>query len=147
MALELPVVLNREVPSGCPERAHKNDAGLDLCAAEHWIIEPTERATVDTGISIAVPAGHAGLILPRSGMAKDSGVTVLNAPGLIDPGYRGPVKVILVNLGFSTVHIVPGHRIAQLLIVPFTYCNPVLYWNLPEPDDDRGEGGFGSTGA
>ena len=128
-----------------PARAHPGDAGLDLAAAEEAELAPGERGAVATGLAVAVPAGHAGLVVPRSGRALREGLTVANAPGLIDSGYRGELKVILVNLGTESVTIRPGERIAQLVIVPVLVAAPDLREALPE-SDGRGEGGFGSTG-
>ncbi len=128
-----------------PARAHPGDAGLDLAAAEEAELAPGERGAVATGLAVAVPAGHAGLVVPRSGRALREGLTVANAPGLIDSGYRGELKVILVNLGTESVTIRPGERIAQLVIVPVLVAAPDLREALPE-GDGRGEGGFGSTG-
>ncbi|HHC08005.1 MAG TPA: dUTP diphosphatase [Actinobacteria bacterium] len=127
-----------------PRPAHEDDAGLDLYAAEDANLEPGERAVVPTGIAVAIPPGHAGWVTPRSGLAAERGVTVLNAPGLIDPGYRGEVKVILVNLGTETVRIRRGDRIAQLVVTPVAAVEWVHVADLD--DSDRGAGGFGSTG-
>jgi dUTP pyrophosphatase len=118
-----------------PTRAHVGDAGLDLYAAEAARIGPGERATVGTGIAISVPPGHAGLVLPRSGNAARHGIALVNAPGLIDAGYRGEVRILLLNTDRESPFIVEtGDRIAQLLITPFAEAEPV------------GEGGFGSSG-
>jgi dUTP pyrophosphatase len=95
---------------------------------------------------VAIPAGHAGLVVPRSGLARRHGVTVANAPGLIDAGYRGELLVLLVNLGTETHRIAPGDRVAQLVVVPVALLAPVEVDALPD-SDGRGEGGFGSTGA
>lgn len=127
-----------------PERAHAGDAGFDLVSDVDISIRPGDHALVGTGISIALPAGTVGLVCPRSGLAARSGVTVLNAPGIIDENYRGEVKVILVNHGDSHFRVRPGDRIAQLVITP--YLAPPI--NIVDQLDntDRGEGGFGSTG-
>jgi dUTP diphosphatase len=127
-----------------PARAHDGDAGLDLYAAEAVTIEPGARALVPTGIALAIPPGYAGFVLPRSGLALRHGVTQLNAPGLIDAGYRGEVKVLLVNHDRAAAAIARGDRIAQLVI---QRVEPVELIEVDElPASDRGAGGFGSTG-
>lgn len=127
-----------------PRYAHDGDAGLDLCAAEEVVLEPGQRAAVATGLAIAVPAGWVGLVHPRSGLALRQGLTVANAPGTIDAGYRGEVKVILVNLGDEPVEIAPGDRVAQLVMQRVGVAEVV---EVDELDDTtRGAGGFGSTG-
>lgn len=134
-------------PSGTlPARAHPGDAGLDLVAAADHQLAPGERAALPTGIAVAIPAGHAGLVVPRSGLARRHGVTVANAPGLIDSGYRGELLVVLVNLGERPHRISAGDRIAQLVVVPVALATPTEVAELP-PSDGRGAGGFGSTGA
>lgn len=128
-----------------PTRAHEGDAGLDLYASEPAHIGPGERWQVGTGIAVEIPAGHAGLVLPRSGLARRHGISLVNAPGLIDAGYRGEVKVLLLNNDPAEVfRIEPGDRIAQLLVTPYAAVDPVASDSLGE--SDRGEGGFGSTG-
>ena len=128
-----------------PTRAHPGDAGLDLYAAEAARIGPGERASVGTGIAIAVPEGHAGLVLPRSGNAARHGVGLANAPGLIDTGYRGEVRVLLLNTDAEQPFIVEsGDRIAQLLITPFADAAVVETTELAR--SERGSGGFGSSG-
>jgi len=128
-----------------PTRAHRGDAGLDLYAAEAARIGPGERANVGTGIAIEVPSGHAGLVLPRSGNAARHGIALVNAPGLIDSGYRGEVRVLLLNTDRETPFVVEtGERIAQLLITPFVEADPVEASELS--GSERGEGGFGSSG-
>jgi dUTP pyrophosphatase len=129
-----------------PARAHPGDAGLDLVAIEARELDPCGRAAVPTGLAVAIPAGHAGLVVPRSGLARRHGVTVANAPGLIDAGYRGELLVLLVNLGTEAHRIAPGDRVAQLVVVPVALPAPVEVDALPD-SDGRGEGGFGSTGA
>jgi dUTP pyrophosphatase len=129
-----------------PARAHPGDAGLDLVAIEARELAPGGRAAVPTGLAVAIPAGHAGLVVPRSGLARRHGVTVANAPGLIDAGYRGELLVLLVNLGEEPHRVEPGERIAQLLVVPLALPAPAEVDTLPE-SDGRGEGGFGSSGA
>jgi len=127
-----------------PGYAHPGDAGLDLHAADTTTLLPGERALVPCGIAVAVPQGHVGLVHPRSGLAVDHGLTVLNAPGTIDAGYRGEVKVLLVNHGTDPVEVRHGERIAQLLI------QSVVTVDVREVDrldtTARGSGGFGSTG-
>jgi len=142
--VDLPAVrLDRELP--LPAYARPGDAGLDLRASESVKLEPGERRLVSTGLAIAIPEGHAGLVLPRSGLAVQKGVTVLNAPGLIDSGYRGELKVLLINHGPAVVAIERGERIAQLVIQAVARARLVEVERLP--DSARGEGGFGSTGA
>ena len=129
-----------------PSRAHAGDAGLDLHSVEDVQVAPGERAMVPTGLSVAIPEGHAGLVLPRSGLASRRGLTLANAPGLIDAGYRGEIICAVVNHDREhTVHISIGDRIAQLLVVPFAALAPA--WSEELPVSDRGEGGFGSSGA
>ena len=127
-----------------PGYAHPGDAGLDLYAADTTTLQPGERALVPCGIVVAVPEGHVGLVHPRSGLAVDHGLTVLNAPGTIDAGYRGELKVLLINLGQDAVEVRHGERIAQLLLLP------VALVDVREVDrmdsTVRGTGGFGSTG-
>ncbi len=128
-----------------PTRSHEGDAGLDLYAAEPAHIGPGERWQVATGIAIEIPAGHAGLVLPRSGLAQRHGISLVNAPGLIDAGYRGEVKVLLLNNDPAEIfRIEPGDRIAQLLVTPFVSVEPQQAETLSETG--RGDGGFGSTG-
>lgn len=128
-----------------PEAAHPGDAGLDLRAAEPAKVAPGERAMIPTGLAVAIPDGHAGLVLPRSGLASKQGLTLANAPGLIDAGYRGEVIVAVVNLDRDqSVTIEAGDRIAQLVVVALPEVTPALVDELP--DSHRGEGGFGSSG-
>lgn len=128
-----------------PTRAHEGDAGLDLYASELAHIGPGERWQVATGIALEIPAGQAGLVLPRSGLAKRHGISLVNAPGLIDSGYRGEVKVLLLNNDPAEIfRIEPGDRIAQLVLTPVTAADPIRADSLAE--SARGEGGFGSTG-
>jgi dUTP pyrophosphatase len=129
-----------------PERAHPGDAGFDLRSVVDAEVGPGERAMVPTGIAVAIPDGHAGLVLPRSGLASRQGLTLANAPGLIDAGYRGEVICAVVNLDRETpVKISRGERIAQLVIVPIPDLEPA--WVDELPGSTRGQGGFGSTGA
>jgi dUTP pyrophosphatase len=128
-----------------PERAHPGDAGLDLRSAVDAEIGPGERAMVPTGLAVAIPEGFAGLVLPRSGLASTYGLTMANAPGLIDAGYRGEVICAVVNLDRTEpVKIARGDRIAQLVVVAVPDLDPV--WVDELPSSTRGEGGFGSTG-
>ncbi len=129
-----------------PAQAHEGDAGLDLCSSIDVEVLPGERAMVPTGLSVAIPAGHAGLVLPRSGLASRQGLTLANAPGLIDSGYRGEVTCAVVNLDRDqAVKIRRGDRIAQLVVVALPQILPS--WVDDLPSSSRGEGGFGSTGA
>lgn len=128
-----------------PSRATAGDAGLDLYAAEAATLAPGERVSVGTGIAIEIPAGHGGLVLPRSGWAAKHGIALVNAPGLIDAGYRGEVRVLLLNTDREeSFDVAVGDRMAQLLVVPFAALEPVEAESLE--DSERGEGGFGSTG-
>ena len=128
-----------------PEQAHPGDAGLDLRSVMDLRVEPGERAMVRTGLAVAIPEGHAGLVLPRSGLASKHGLTLSNAPGLIDAGYRGEVVCAVVNLAREeAVSIAKGDRVAQLVIVEVPDVRPA--WVDQLPDSTRGEGGFGSTG-
>lgn len=128
-----------------PKYAHSDDAGADICSAEALTIAPGERALVSTGVSIALPEGYAAFVVPRSGLAAKHGITVLNSPGTVDAGYRGEVKVALLNTDPRTpfeIHV--GDRIAQMIIMPVTRAEFVPVGTLPE--SVRGDGGFGSTG-
>jgi dUTP pyrophosphatase len=129
-----------------PARAHADDAAFDLYADESLVLEPGRRAKVRTGVALALPAGSAGLVLPRSGLAARHGISVVNGPGLIDPGYRGEIMVILLNTDpAQPFAIAPGDRIAQLLILET--AAPRLIEAAGELDaTSRGAGGFGSTG-
>lgn len=130
-----------------PTRAHDHDAGLDLRANQNARVPAGGRVLVGTGIAVAIPPGHVGLVCPRSGMASKFGVTVANAPGVIDAGYRGEVKVNLVNHGRAALDMSKGDRIAQLLVVPVAMPTISHVDDLPAPVDGRGVGGHGSTGA
>lgn len=128
-----------------PTRAHPGDAGLDLYACEPAHIGPGERWSVGTGIAVEIPAGHAGLVLPRSGLARDHGIGLANAPGLIDAGYRGELRVLIANNDpAEPFRVEPGDRIAQLVVTPVALPEPVESETLA--DSARGDGGFGSTG-
>jgi dUTP pyrophosphatase len=127
-----------------PERAYPGDAGLDLAACERVELGPGERAVVPTGLAVAVPEGHAGFVQPRSGLAASHGISVVNAPGLIDAGYRGEVRVVLLNTDRSEPFVVePGMRIAQLVVLPVPELELVEAEELP--DAERGVRGFGSS--
>jgi dUTP pyrophosphatase len=127
-----------------PTRAYEGDAGLDLSACERVELGPGERAVVSTGLTVAIPDGHAGFVHPRSGLAASHGIGILNSPGLVDAGYRGELKVILLNTDRSEPFVVePGMRIAQLVIVPVALPDPVEVAELP--GSERGEKGFGSS--
>lgn len=129
-----------------PERTRPGDAGYDLRCLDGFVLEPGARALVPTGIAIALPPGIAGLVVPRSGLAIRDGVTALNAPGLIDPNYRGEVQVIVHNAGQETFTAAAGDRIAQLLLVRYWLPELSVVEELPPAEDDRGENGFGSSG-
>ena len=133
-----------DATSRLPAFAHPGDAGADLTAAEAVVLPPGGRALVATGMAVAIPAGHAGFVLPRSGLAIRSGVTVINAPGLIDAGYRGEVKVALINHSDEPFAIERGDRIAQLVIMSVEQVEYVAVDGLDATS--RGDGGFGSTG-
>jgi dUTP pyrophosphatase len=128
-----------------PTRAHASDAGFDLHALQGATLRPGERAMVPTGIAIALPEGHAGLVLPRSGLAARHGIALVNAPGLIDEGYRGELRVLLLNTDRTEPFaIAPGDRIAQLVLVRVSLTEPVEVEALDATE--RGDGGFGSSG-
>jgi dUTP pyrophosphatase len=128
-----------------PVRAHPGDAGLDLRGIEAVRLGPGERAAVATGLAVAIPDGHAGLVLPRSGLAARHGLTVVNAPGLIDAGYRGELRVLLLNTDrHKAYEVSAGDRIAQLVIIAVAALEPVAVTDLDATA--RGDGGFGSTG-
>jgi dUTP pyrophosphatase len=128
-----------------PRRARDGDAGLDLQANDTLKVGPGERAMVPTGLAVAIPPGHAGLVLPRSGLASGHGLTLANSPGLIDEGYRGEILLAVVNLDpDQPVEIRKGDRIAQLLVLPFAQVEPAEVDELPP--SSRGEAGFGSSG-
>jgi len=128
-----------------PTRGHPGDAGLDLYSVEDAHLGPGERWSVGTGIAVEIPVGHAGLVLPRSGLAKRHGISLVNGPGLIDSGYRGEIRVLLLNTDPAEVfRVAPGDRIAQLVISPVALVEPVEAGALA--DSARGDGGFGSSG-
>lgn len=128
-----------------PEYSHPGDAGADLFAAEAITLQPGERATVGTGVTIALPDGYAAFVVPRSGLAAKHGITIVNTPGTVDAGYRGEIRVILLNTDRTQAYSVAvGDRIAQLVVQPVTRARFVQVTTLP--GSERGEGGFGSTG-
>lgn len=143
--IELPI--QRLRPNAVvPERAYHGDAGLDLAACERVELAPGERAVVGTGLAVAIPEGYAGFVQPRSGLADRHGISIVNSPGLIDSGYRGELKVILVNSDNSHPFVVePGMRIAQLVVVELPQVEVVEVDELPP--SDRGAGGLGSSGS
>jgi dUTP pyrophosphatase len=129
-----------------PSRAHEDDGGLDLHAVEPVALAPGERASVGTGLAVEIPSGQAGLVLPRSGLAARSGIALVNAPGLIDAGYRGELRVLLLNTDRETpCEIAVGDRIAQLVLIRVELPSTVAIEELTETA--RGAGGFGSSGA
>jgi dUTP pyrophosphatase len=128
-----------------PTRAHEGDAGLDLYALEPCLLEPGERAMVRTGVAVEIPAGYAGLVMPRSGLAARHGIALVNAPGLIDAGYRGELKVLLLNTDrTSSCQLAAGDRIAQLVLTAVQ--TPAVVEVAELSDSTRAAGGFGSTG-
>jgi len=127
-----------------PSRAYVGDAGLDLAACEQVELAPGERALVATGLAVAIPEGHAGFVQPRSGLASKHGITIVNTPGLVDSGYRGELRVALLNTDARETFVVePGMRIAQLVVLPVPALDPVEVDELP--DSERGVRGFGSS--
>jgi dUTP pyrophosphatase len=146
-AVHAPLAVKRLDPQAIlPRRAYPGDAGLDLHATEAVTLEPGARASVGTGIAIAIPEGQGGLVLPRSGLAARRGIALVNAPGLIDAGYRGEIRVLLLNTDRETpCEIAVGDRIAQLVLVRLELPATVEVDELPL--SERGEGGFGSSGA
>lgn len=139
-SVDLPIIA-----SVAPHYAHPGDAGADLVAAEAVRLEPGERALVATGVRIALPDGYAAFVVPRSGLAAKHGITIVNSPGTVDAGYRGEIKVSLLNTDSSSAYdVAVGDRIAQLIIMPVTRANFIPVDVLP--DSARGAAGFGSTG-
>jgi dUTP pyrophosphatase len=127
-----------------PGRAYAGDAGLDLAACERVELAPGERALVGTGLAVAIPDGFAGFVQPRSGLAARHGISIVNTPGLVDSGYRGELRVALLNTDARETFVVePGMRIAQLVVVPIPEVEPVEVSELPE--SERGVRGFGSS--
>jgi dUTP pyrophosphatase len=140
---ELPVKRLRE-SAVLPARAYDGDAGLDLAASERVELGPGERAVVGTGLAVAIPPGHAGFVQPRSGLAAKHGISVVNSPGLVDSGYRGELRVVLLNTDPREAFVVePGMRIAQLVVLPVAV--PELREVDELPESERGERGFGSS--
>ena len=141
--IELPIRRLRE-DAVVPERAYAGDAGLDLAACERHELGPGERALVGTGLAVAIPEGYAGFVQPRSGLAARHGISVVNSPGLVDSGYRGEIRVVLLNTDAAEPFVVePGMRIAQLVVLPVPELEPVVVEELPE--SERGVRGFGSS--
>ena len=127
-----------------PHQAYEGDAGFDLAACEHVVLEPGERAVVATGIAVEIPDGYAGFVQPRSGLAQRHGVGVVNSPGLIDSGYRGEIKIVLINTDRDEAFVVdPGMRIAQLVVAPVAAVRMVEVEELAV--SERGARGFGSS--
>jgi dUTP pyrophosphatase len=142
VALELPIQRLRG-DARVPERAYAGDAGLDLAACEDVALAPGERAVVPTGLAVAIPDGYAGFVQPRSGLAARHGITIVNSPGLIDSGYRGELKVVLLNTGDAEFVAEAGERIAQLVVMPVPALEPREVDELPP--SERGARGFGSS--
>ncbi len=138
--VDVPIVSDR-----LPAYAHPGDAGADLCAAEAVTLAPGQRHTVPTGVSIALPDGYAAFVVPRSGLAARHGITIVNSPGTVDAGYRGEIRVTVLNTDSSMPYdIAVGDRIAQLIVMPVTRARFIPVDTLP--DSHRGTAGFGSSG-
>jgi dUTP pyrophosphatase len=129
-----------------PQRTRDHDAGLDLRCLHAFTLQPGERQVVDTGVAVQLPEHLCGLVVPRSGLAAKHGITVVNAPGLIDPTYRGEIKAILLNTGAEPFAADAGDRVCQLLLVPFAAGPVVEADELTDSADGRGDGGLGSSG-
>jgi dUTP pyrophosphatase len=144
---EAPLPVSRLRPEATlPTRAYPGDAGLDLYAVEEHTLWPGERASIGTGIAVQIPEGQAGLVVPRSGLAAKHGISVVNAPGLIDAGYRGEIRVLLLNNDSEhAFEVSPGDRIAQLVLVEVR--TPAVSEVSSLDASERGAGGFGSSGA
>jgi dUTP pyrophosphatase len=143
--IELPIQRLRE-DAVVPERAYAGDAGLDLSSCDRVEIGPGERAVVGTGLAVAIPEGYGGFVLPRSGLAVKHGITMVNTPGLVDSGYRGEVRIILLNTDPRETFVVEqGMRVAQLVVLEVPPVDPVVVDELPA--SERGERGFGSSAA
>jgi dUTP pyrophosphatase len=141
--IELPIRRLR-ADAVLPERAYAGDAGLDLAACERHELGPGERALVGTGLAVAIPDGYAGFVQPRSGLAARHGLTIVNTPGLVDSGYRGEIRVVLLNTDPREAFVIePGMRIAQLVVVPLPELEPIEVEELPQ--SERGVRGFGSS--
>lgn len=142
--IELPVMRLR-ADAVLPRRAYAGDAGLDLSACDGVTLAPGERATIATGLAVAIPEGYAGFVQPRSGLAAHHGIAIVNTPGLVDAGYRGELEVVLLNTDRREPFTVePGMRIAQLVVLPVPSVEPVEVDELPE-SAERGVHGFGSS--
>ena len=142
MADSVEVLISAET---VPSYAHPGDAGADLVSTDELVLEPGQRATVGTGVSIALPDGYAAFVVPRSGLAAKHGITIVNSPGTVDAGYRGEIRVTLLNTDSSVAYPVAiGDRIAQLIVMPVARARFVPVTTLP--GSDRGSQGFGSTG-
>jgi dUTP pyrophosphatase len=143
--IELPI-LRLRADAVAPGRAYAGDAGLDLVACDRVELAPGERATVGTGLAVAIPDGYCGYVQPRSGLASRHGITIVNSPGLVDSGYRGELRVVLLNTDATEAFVVePGMRIAQLVVLPVPDVEPLLVDELPA--SERGVRGFGSSAA
>ena len=128
-----------------PSYAHPGDAGADLVSTDELVLEPGQRATVGTGVSIALPDGYVAFVVPRSGLAAKHGITVVNSPGTVDAGYRGEIRVTLLNTDSTEAYpVAVGDRIAQLVVLPVSRARFIPVETLP--GSHRGSGGFGSTG-
>lgn len=143
LGMKIPLLkLDLNLPT--PRYAHPGDGGVDLYARADTPLEPGARIMVPTGVAVAIPEGFAGLVTPRSGLAAEHGITIVNTPGLVDSGYRGELTVLLVNHGATELKILRGDRIGQLVVVPVVEQEFEIVDDLPS--STRGEGGFGSTG-
>jgi dUTP pyrophosphatase len=141
--IELPIRRVRD-NARLPERAYSGDAGLDLATCERLVLDPGERAVAPTGLAVAIPEGYAGFVQPRSGLAARHGIALVNSPGLIDSGYRGEIKVVLLNTDREHQFVAePGERIAQLVVLPVPEIRIEAVEELPE--SERGARGFGSS--
>lgn len=136
-------MLDKELPA--PHYAHPGDAGLDICSSEDATIYPGERISLGTGLAVEIPEGHVGLAFPKSGRGINEGLSIVNAVGVIDSGYRGELKASLINHDRRTpIYITRGQKVFQLVVVPCAVCELELVEELSSTS--RGEGGFGSTG-
>jgi dUTP pyrophosphatase len=126
-----------------PDQAYDGDAGLDLSACDHVVLPPGRRAVVPTGLAVEIPDGYAGFVQPRSGLAARHGIGIVNSPGLIDSGYRGEIRIVLLNTGDQTFSVEPGMRVAQLVVVPVAAVRLVEVNELTA--SERGTQGFGSS--
>ena len=126
-----------------PDQAYDGDAGLDLSACDRVVLGPGERAVVPTGLAVEIPDGYAGFVQPRSGLAARHGIGIVNSPGLIDSGYRGEIRIVLLNTGGEAFSVEPGMRVAQLVVIPVAAVRLVEVDELAS--SDRGTRGFGSS--